>query len=119
VGELAQLCRDLGVTRVYGDKFAMGWTDIVFRQCGLSYVAAPLTKSELYLRMLAAINMKQVSLPRDERLLGQLQALQRRATSGGHESANHAQRAGAHDDVANACAGAAVLTLRHQVSRVW
>jgi hypothetical protein len=27
---------------------ASSWTDIVFRQCGLSYVAAPLTKSELY-----------------------------------------------------------------------
>lgn len=110
VADLAEVCRDLGVTRVVGDRFAQGWCSALFRGVGLTYVPSPLTKSELYVQMLVLINTRSVSLPNDASLLTQLTGLQRRATAGGRDSVDH--RVGAHDDLANAAAGAAVLTLR-------
>ena len=102
---LADACKSLGVKRVYGDKYAMGWTDALFRQAGLTYEPSPLTKSEIYLGMLALINSGQVSLPNESRLVSQLMGLVRRPSAAGRESVDHAARAGAHDDVANAARG--------------
>jgi hypothetical protein len=112
VRELAEGLREYGVTRCYGDRYAQGWTDPLFRQAGLQYVPSPLTKSEIYLEVLPLINSGRVSLPNEAKLLAQLSGLVRRATSGGREAVDHAARSGAHDDVANAVAGSAVLALR-------
>jgi hypothetical protein len=109
VAQLADACKSLGVTRVFGDKYAQGWTDALFRQAGLTYEPSPLTKSEIYLAMLSLINSGLVSLPNEARLITQLMGLVRRPTGSGRESVDHAARSGAHDDLANAAAGAAVL----------
>ena len=59
------------------------------------------------LELLPLLNSRRLELPDDARLLGQLQALERRAGSTGRDVVDHPP--GAHDDVANAAAGALVL----------
>jgi hypothetical protein len=110
--DFAALARGSAIATVYGDRFAGGWTDAAFVRAGLQYEPSPLSKSEIYLAMLSLINSKQVELPDIPRLVTQLSGLQRRVRSGGRESVDHAPRVGAHDDLANCAAGAAVLVHR-------
>jgi hypothetical protein len=62
----------------------------------------------LYLFLLPLVNSERVELLDDERLINQLTGLERRTSRGGRDSVDHAP--GSHDDRANACAGAIVLT---------
>jgi hypothetical protein len=122
VDELGASCAELGIRQVHGDSFALGWLAAMLRGVGLEYRVSPLTKSQLYLELLVLINAGRVSLPNDPRLLRQLMGLIRRPTGSGRESVDHAARAGARDDVANAAAGAAVLVdrqARRPPLRVW
>jgi hypothetical protein len=110
--DFAAIVRTFDIAAVRGDRFAGGWTEAAFARSGVKYEPSPLTKSEIYLGMLSLINSRQVELPDIPRLVTQLSGLQRRVGSGGRESVDHAPRAGAHDDLANCAAGAAVLVHR-------
>ena len=48
-----------------------------------------------------------VTLPKHDRLVAQIVGLERRVSRGGKDSISHPDHAGAHDDLANAVAGAA------------
>jgi len=109
VRAIAETARVYGCASVTGDAFAKGFTDELFRQVGLVYLASPYPKSELYVRAMTMINSRMIQLPDDPRLLAQFIGLVRRPTSAGRESVDHAARVGAHDDLANAACGAAVL----------
>src|SRR5689334_10163551 len=67
-------------------------------------------KSELYRDLLPLINSGAVEILDNERLIAQLVSLERRTARGGKESIDHAP--GAHDDVANAVAGALVTAYK-------
>jgi hypothetical protein len=117
VRDCAALARTYGSVRVFGDRFAKGFVDSAFARQGLEYVPSELTRSELYISLLALINSRSVELPENERLMTQLVGLQRRLSSG-REQVDHPSHGGAHDDLANSVAGAAVLVHRFASSEV-
>jgi hypothetical protein len=70
-----------------------------------------LSELELYRDLLPLINSGAVDLLDNERLVQQLIMLERRTARGGKDSIDHPP--GGHDDVANAVAGALVMTFKH------
>jgi len=107
VKEFADNLRRYRVTKVVGDRYAAEWPREQFRKHGVTYHPSERTKSEIYLELLAQINSRVVDLLDHPRLLAQLTRLERRTSRGGRDSIDHAPNA--HDDVANAVAGAIVL----------
>lgn len=112
VEEFAELLRSYGVSKVTGDRYAGEWPRERFFVHGVRYDPAAKVKSDLYLGLLAAVNSGRVELPADTRLAAQLVGLERRTARGGRDSIDHAP--GAHDDVANAVAGALALAVEPQ-----
>jgi hypothetical protein len=76
----------------------------------VNYEPAENSKSEIYVDLLPLINSGAVDLLEHDRLVTQLTSLGRRTSRGGRDSIDHTP--GAHDDVANAVAGALVTTFR-------
>ena len=68
------------------------------------------SKSEIYVDLLPLINSGAVDLLDHDRLLLQLTSLERRTSRAGKDSIDHPP--GAHDDVANAVAGALVAAYK-------
>lgn len=118
VAEYASLCRAYGIGRVVGDRYAGAWVEESFRRHGLRYAPAALSKSELYVALLAQLNAGRVELPDVPALVRQLVALERRTSRGtGRDAVDHPP--GGRDDLANALAGAVHLALgRHDDGRV-
>jgi hypothetical protein len=98
------------VGTVTGDHYAAEWPVEQFRKCGIVYVTAELTRSELYLEMLPMVNSGGCALLDHPRLLAQLAGLERRVGRSGKDAIDH--RRGQHDDLANAAAGALVHAVR-------
>jgi hypothetical protein len=61
----------------------------------------------LYQNFLPLLNSGRVTLPRNDRLVAQIVALERQVSRGGRDSIDHPR--GGHDDLANAVAGAASI----------
>lgn len=106
VAEFAEVLKPYRVMGVKGDRYAAEWPRERFRGHGINYEPSEKTKSDLYRDLLPMINSRQVELPDHPRLIAQLVGLERRTARGGRDSIDHAP--GAHDDVANAVAGALV-----------
>ena len=94
-----------------GDRYAGEWPREQFRKAGIHYEPAERTRSELYLDLLPIVTSCQVLLLDNDRLITQLTSLERRVGRG-HDAIDH--RPGAHDDLANAAAGAIV-----QARKAW
>ena len=105
--EFSELLKQYHVNRVSGDRYGGQWPQERFREHGISYDPADKTKSELYLELLPAINSGKVEALDHPRLIAQLCALERRTSRIGRDTIDHAP--GAHDDLANAVAGALVI----------
>ena len=99
VEEFAALLRSYGIGKVYGDRYGGQWPRERFNTHGILYIAADKPKSDLYRDLLPVLNSGRVELLDLPRLAGQLCALERRTARGGR------------DDVANAVAGAVVLSI--------
>jgi hypothetical protein len=110
VEAFAELLARYDVRALIGDRYGGAWPAERFRARGIEYVVSPLAKSDLYRDLLPAINSGQVRLLDHARLRGQLLALERRTGRSGRDAIDHPP--GAHDDVANAAAGALVLAKR-------
>jgi hypothetical protein len=95
--------------RVSGDRYAGEFPCELFRKHGVKYELAKLTKSDLFRDLLPMLNSGRITLPRHDRLIAQLVGLERQVSRLGKDTISHAAVAGAHDDVANACAGVATL----------
>lgn len=104
VGEISALLKAYGIRTATGDKFAGAWPVESFKRHGIEYVQSAAPKSELYLNFLPLLNSKRTALLDCPRLASQLTALERRTSRSGKDSIDHPP--GAHDDVANAVAGA-------------
>jgi hypothetical protein len=76
----------------------------------VNYEPAENSKSEIYVDLLPLINSGAVDLLDHGRLVMQLTSLERRTSRGGRDSIGHAP--GAHDDIANAVAGALVTVYK-------
>jgi hypothetical protein len=95
---------------VKGDRYGGEWPREQFRKHGVEYAASGQSKSDLYRDLLPAINSGRVELLDNNRLLAQLANLERRTARGGRDTIDHSPHA--HDDLANAAAGALVEALR-------
>jgi hypothetical protein len=107
VKEFAATLRSWGISRVVGDRYASEWPRERFKVHGIEYRVADKPKSDLYLTLLPLLNSGRVELLDHQRLINQLTGLERRTSRAGKDSIDHPP--GAHDDIANAVAGAAVL----------
>ncbi len=91
-------------TRVQGDRYGGEFPRELFRRHHISYETASKPKSDLYRELLPLINSGRCELLDHQKLISQLMGLERRTGRSGRDSIDHGP--GAHDDIANACAGA-------------
>ena len=105
--EFADLLKSYRITKVSGDRYAGEWPREQFRKHGITYEPSEDPKGVLYLNLLPLLNSGKVRLLGNRRLIAQLVGLERRTSRAGRDSIDHAP--GAHDDVANAVAGALLL----------
>ncbi|OQP86023.1 hypothetical protein BTR14_13145 [Rhizobium rhizosphaerae] len=108
VKEFCDLLKLYRVSKVVGDRYAGEWPREQFRKHGISYEPAAKPKSDLYRDMLPVINSRECELLDIPVLVNQICGLERRTARGGRDSIDHSP--GAHDDVANAVAGAIAIT---------
>lgn len=106
VGDFAALLKTYRVNTVHGDRYGGEWPAERFQAHGITYKPAEPTKSDLYRDLLPLVNAARVELLDVPRLHAQILGLERRTARGGRDSIDHAP--GAHDDLANAVAGALV-----------
>ena len=118
VEELCQTLRAYQVHRVCGDRYAGSWPAEQFEKRGIGYDASEKSKSDLYREFLPLLNARRVELLDNQRLVSQLCSLERRTGRGtGRDVVDHPP--GAHDDIANAAAGALVGVAALDWGRVW
>lgn len=105
--EFAGLLKTFGVTTVVGDNYGAAWVRDRFAAHGVTYQPSEKNKSDIYREFLPVLNSEQCRLLDVPKLEAQLVALERRTTRGtGRDIIDHQQMKNAHDDVANAVAGA-------------
>jgi hypothetical protein len=114
VTEYAALLKSYGLSSVTGDRYAGEWPRERFRTHGIAYEPSAKSRSELYSELLPLLNAGRAALVENDRLVTQLVSLERRTSRIGRDSVDHPP--GAHDDLANAVAGALahVSSLRPQ-----
>jgi hypothetical protein len=106
VGECADTLKLYGVKKVTGDRYGGLWVQEPFFRRGISYKLSEMEKSRIYQAFLPLINSGRVELLDLPKLISQLWSLERRTARGGRDSIDHPK--GAHDDIANVCAGVAI-----------
>jgi hypothetical protein len=104
VSGLAETLKSYGLQEVHGDAYAGEWPPAEFRKHGIAYKPSELTRSEVYLECLPLFSQGRIELLDLPILRTQLLLLERRTRAGGRDSVDHPR--GAHDDHANAAAGA-------------
>jgi hypothetical protein len=107
--EFSQTLKSYRISMVTGDRYAGEWPRERFSAHGITYQPAEMNRSELYLAFLPLLNSGRVDLLDNARMVAQFVGLERRSSRSGRDSVDHAP--GAHDDVANAVAGALVTKL--------
>jgi hypothetical protein len=107
VAEFCELLKAYRLTRVSGDRYGGEWPREKFREYGISYDLSDRPKSDIYRDTLPLLNSGSVELLDLPRLAAQFCGLERRTARGGRDSIDHSP--GAHDDLANAVAGALLL----------
>lgn len=110
VAEFAAVLKTYRISRVEGDRYAGEWVREPFRNDGIFYDPAARPKSDLYRDLLPMINSRAADLLDNDRIVSQLCGLERRVGRSGKDSIDHAPNA--HDDVANAVAGALTLAMQ-------
>jgi hypothetical protein len=105
---IAMALRSYRCTDTMGDDYAKGWVVREFARHGITFKARPagMDRSALYLEALPVFSAGRVRLIDNTKLVSQFCALERRVMPGGRDRVDHPNRAGHHDDLSNACAGA-------------
>lgn len=101
------LLKSYGLSKVTGDRYGGEWCREPFRKLGITYELSEKPKNDIYQNCLPLLNSGKVQLLDLPRLQVQLIGLERRTARGGRDSIDHPH--GAHDDLANAVAGALLL----------
>ena len=107
VEEFCHTLKQYNISRICGDRYAGEWAREPFRKRGIAYEPSEKVKNDIYRDLLPLLNSRKCELLDDRRLLSQLHGLERRTARGGRDSIDHGP--GAHDDIANAVAGALVI----------
>ncbi len=101
-------CKTYGVTMVTGDNYAGQFAQEPFRNAGLTYELASKHKSALYADpFLSLLSSRRITLPRHDRAISQICALERSVKRAGRDVIDHPVHG--RDDLANSIAGAASL----------
>ena len=116
VAEFSALLKSYRVTRAEADKWGGDWVGEAFRKNGINVEPSAKPKSEIYTETLPLLNAGRCALLDHQRLISQLCGLEHRTSRGGRDFIDHAP--GGHDDLANAVAGALLLTGTRQPMRV-
>jgi hypothetical protein len=111
VADFCQTLASYGISTVTGDRYAGEWPREQFSKRNVTYRPSEKVKSDVYRDMLPILNSRRCQLLDTPRLISQLHGLERRTARGGKDSIDHGP--GAHDDLANAVAGAIVLASHH------
>jgi hypothetical protein len=106
IAEAARVLKAYGIHRVEGDRYAAEFVTERFREQGIQYDPSELDRSAIFLGFLPLVNSRSVLLLDLPELLRELRGLERRRGVSGKDRIDH--RRGAHDDRANAAAGALV-----------
>ena len=106
--EFAEVLRTYGIREVTGDDYAKGWCAETFKKAGIDYRSSDRKKNRIYYDFLPAVMQQRVELLDHKGQIAELRQLERR-TGRGEDLFDHPR--GLHDDMANACAGAALLAL--------
>ncbi len=117
VSGYAETLKGYGLREVTGDQYAGEWVSSMFQKYGVTYKPSELTRSEIYLECLPLFSQGRIELLDLPVLRTQLLLLERRTRAGGRDSVDHPR--GAHDDHANAAAGALRLAAPAKVGRSW
>jgi hypothetical protein len=107
VDEFCTVLSSYHVTKICGDRYAGEWPREQFAKRNVTYELSEKPKSDIYRDTLPLLNSRKCELLDNCRLISQLHGLERRTARGGKDSIDHSP--GAHDDIANAVAGALVL----------
>lgn len=107
VADFCTLLKSYGLQEVTGDRYAGEWPREQFRKHGIEYRLSDRPKSDIFRDLLPTLNSGKAELLDVPRLASQLCALERRTARGGRDSIDHPP--GAHDDLANAAAGALLM----------
>jgi hypothetical protein len=109
---LLPLCKAYNISSIKGDNYAGEYPKELTRSVGVAYELAEKHKSALYLDpFLPLINSRQLDLPRHERTINQICALERSTARSGRDQISHPSHG--HDDLANTIAGAADLAFNY------
>ncbi len=120
---VAGVCKEYGVSVIYGDAFAGDWCSAEFAKHGLSYMRSPLVKTDLFLEALPVILSGACELPdpaasaEGRRLFRELVGLQRRVGKSRSGREEIIKPRGQGDDAANAVCGALALARRFNPNR--
>lgn len=117
VATYTETLKSYGLREVAGDAYAGEWVSSMFQKYGTTYKPSELTRSEIYLECLPLFSQGRIELLDLPVLRTQLLLLERRTRAGGRDSVDHPR--GAHDDHANAAAGALRLAAPAKVGRSW
>lgn len=112
VEDCARIVKEYGLTHVVGDKWAKGFVEQGFSRHGIQYKYSERTRSEIYLETLPLFTSGKIRLLDNARLVTQFANLERTTHASGRDNVNH--RKHAHDDLANAVAGALVLASKEE-----
>ncbi len=107
--ELAEILKSYGLVKVVGDRWALNWIADAFRRHGVTYENTERDRSAIYGEALPLFTSGRGRLLDNPQIVAQLANLERKTTSTGRDVINHPDRAGHHDDAANAVCGALVL----------
>ena len=112
VTDFAALLKGYGIKRVVGDRYGGEFVREPFWRAGIEYVLTELPKSQIYQAFLPLVMSARVELLDHPRMTTQFLGLERRTSRSGRDTIDHAPNA--HDDVANAVAGALVEAVKFE-----
>jgi hypothetical protein len=107
VNQISTVLKSYGLKEVTGDRYAAGLIIDAFASCGITYKHSERDRSTIYTDALPMFSSGRIRLLDNQRLVGQLAALERKTSPGGRDKVDHPR--GQKDDVANSACGALVL----------
>lgn len=113
--QAAAFLASYGLRSARADQYGAELSRTIYAVAGVALVAAPDSRSACYLRLLPLLTTGRIELPPDPVLRHELLGLERRTRSSGRDVIDH--RPGAHDDVSNAVAIAAVAAAARDSSQ--
>ncbi|MGA8495931.1 MAG: hypothetical protein WB764_10645, partial [Xanthobacteraceae bacterium] len=113
ITDASMLLRSYGLHEVVGDDYGAELTVASFKRApnNITYKSSTLNRSEIYLNVLPLFTSGRARLLDNPRLVHQFAGLERRTGRSGRDTVDHGRAKGAHDDCANAAAGALTLVV--------